>query len=101
MAQKIKHITHQIVLTLIILAIFSCSSKACDYRQPNETNLTVLYIHDFSGSGPNATVAILTGIPGKMWSYPSLGTIFVTLEEDDLSEEDDDFEEGASLSLKF
>ncbi|KAH7861188.1 hypothetical protein Vadar_022818 [Vaccinium darrowii] len=74
MAQNIKHITHPIVLALI-LAIFSYSSQAHDHRQLKETNLT-LYIHEFSG-GPNATAAIVTGIPGKVWSYPSFGTIFL------------------------
>ncbi|KAE9457884.1 hypothetical protein C3L33_10198, partial [Rhododendron williamsianum] len=59
----------------LLFAIFSSSSKAYDRHQLKETNLT-LYFQDFS-SGPNATSAIVTGIPGRVWSFSSFGTIFV------------------------
>ncbi|XP_058217551.1 dirigent protein 2-like [Rhododendron vialii] len=59
----------------LLFAIFLSSSKAYDRHQLKETNLT-LYFQDFS-SGPNATSAIVTGIPGRVWSFSSFGTIFV------------------------
>ncbi|KAL2328370.1 hypothetical protein Fmac_021797 [Flemingia macrophylla] len=36
----------------------------------------VMYMQDIA-IGPNATVAIVTGIKGKDWSYNTFGTIFV------------------------
>lgn len=60
---------------LFLLAILVSSSRAFD-NQLKENNMT-LYFQDFVG-GPNATVAIVTGIPGKVWSFFSFGTIFVT-----------------------
>ncbi|XP_020234226.1 dirigent protein 23 [Cajanus cajan] len=41
----------------------------------NQTTM-VLYLQDYA-SGPNATVAAVTGIKGKDWSYNTFGTIFV------------------------
>ncbi|XP_058217552.1 pterocarpan synthase 1-like [Rhododendron vialii] len=60
---------------LFLLAIFARSSKAYDRLQLKETNLTV-YFHELN-SGPNATSAIVTGIPSRVWSSSSFGTIVV------------------------
>lgn len=45
--------------------------------KPNQsqTNL-VFYLQDVA-TGPNATVAPVTGLNGKVWSYNTFGTIFV------------------------
>lgn len=63
-------------LSLLLFLAIIVSSSLADYQLLKETNMT-LYFQDFSG-GPNATVAIVTGIPGKVWSFFSFGTIFVT-----------------------
>ncbi|KAA8526518.1 hypothetical protein F0562_008279 [Nyssa sinensis] len=41
-----------------------------------ETKMS-LYFQDYA-TGPNATAITVTGIPGRVWSYSSFGTIFVT-----------------------
>ncbi|KAJ9686456.1 hypothetical protein PVL29_015384 [Vitis rotundifolia] len=63
------------LLATLVLAMVLCSAGGV-LLQPQETNM-VLYFQDYVG-GPNATAMIVTGIPSKIWSFASFGTVFVT-----------------------
>ncbi|KAA8526519.1 hypothetical protein F0562_008278 [Nyssa sinensis] len=61
---------------LFFLVIFICSTSEAEVPQLIETKMS-LYFQDYA-TGPNATAITVTGIPGRVWSYSSFGTIFVT-----------------------
>ncbi|XAR55366.1 hypothetical protein NMG60_11035418 [Bertholletia excelsa] len=56
----------------LLLAMFICSQSA---RVQSEETMMSLYFQILLG-GPNATLAPITGIPGKVWSLASFGTLF-------------------------
>lgn len=58
---------------LLLISITMMISQA--NSQGNQTTM-VFYLHDVA-TGPNATVAPVIGINGKVWSYSTFGTIFV------------------------
>ncbi|KAJ7981281.1 Dirigent protein [Quillaja saponaria] len=60
------------LLLLFILTVLACEATS---QKPRQTNL-VFYFQDVA-SGPNATVIPVAGVPGKIWSFNSFGTIFV------------------------
>ena len=72
------------LLVALVLAMVLCSAGGI-LLQPQETNM-VLYFQDYVG-GPNATAMIVTGIPGKIWSFTSFGTVFVS--DDSITEAPD------------
>ncbi|RDX92759.1 Dirigent protein 23, partial [Mucuna pruriens] len=59
---------------LLILFIYQAYGQL-PQPVPDQTTL-VFYMQDIA-SGPNATVAAVSGIKGKDWSYTTFGTIFV------------------------
>ncbi|KAI4334127.1 hypothetical protein L6164_018857 [Bauhinia variegata] len=59
-------------LLLVIVAILICQASS---RRAQQTTL-VFFLQDVA-SGPNATVAPITGIRGKDWSYDTFGSLFV------------------------
>ncbi|XAR55367.1 hypothetical protein NMG60_11035419 [Bertholletia excelsa] len=57
----------------LLLAMFMPSFLA--HGQSKETTSMSFYFHNLLG-GPNATIAPITGIPGRVWSLASFGTIY-------------------------
>ncbi|XP_059664482.1 dirigent protein 1-like [Cornus florida] len=68
-----KSITRATKLCLLLLVTMFIYSSA-EVGQLKETNMT-LYLQDRS-AGPNATVVPVTGIPGRLWTFSSFGTMF-------------------------
>jgi hypothetical protein len=62
------------IIILFLTIVFAFAEAKSGNLQ--ETKMS-LYFHDFS-AGPNATLAKVAGIPGKLWDFFSFGTIFVT-----------------------
>ncbi|XP_061356488.1 pterocarpan synthase 1-like [Gastrolobium bilobum] len=60
---------------LVITIMVSQANCEVTQRRLEQTNM-VFFIHEVA-RGPNATVAPVTGINGKVWSYNTFGTIFV------------------------
>lgn len=63
-------ITLIFLLTLTMLCIYPTKAQRL-----NQTNL-VFFFHDFTSTGPNATVVPVIGITGRVWSFATFGTIF-------------------------
>ncbi|KAE9616800.1 hypothetical protein Lal_00034333 [Lupinus albus] len=62
---------------LLIMSIMGTQSNGEEVYKPNQSQTTlVFYLHDVT-TGPNATVAPVIGLSGKVWSYTTFGTIFV------------------------
>ncbi|RDX92757.1 Dirigent protein 23, partial [Mucuna pruriens] len=62
-------------LSMLLMSIIYQAYGQLPQPVPGQTTL-VFYLQDIA-TGPNATVAAVTGIKGKNWSYTTFGTIFV------------------------
>ncbi|TKY66985.1 Dirigent protein 23 [Spatholobus suberectus] len=62
-------------LSMLLISIIYQAYGQLPQPVPRQTTL-VFYLQDIA-TGPNATVAPVTGIKGKDWSYNTFGTIFV------------------------
>ncbi|WOH05744.1 hypothetical protein DCAR_0625164 [Daucus carota subsp. sativus] len=63
----------KLALVLLVVASICSHSEASKLR----TTTMTLYFQDWS-AGPNATVIPITGLPGRLWSFFSFGTVFCT-----------------------
>ncbi|KAK7257551.1 hypothetical protein RIF29_31601 [Crotalaria pallida] len=64
-------------ILLLIIAIMISQSNGDQVAKPNQSQTTLVFYLQDTTSGPNATVAAVIGVNGKVWSYTTFGTIFV------------------------
>ncbi|MED6113011.1 hypothetical protein PIB30_067077 [Stylosanthes scabra] len=67
-------ITTSLLMIFIITTMTMISQTSS--KQSNQQSTLVFYLHDVA-NGPNATVAQIVGINGKVWSYHTWGTFFM------------------------
>ncbi|MED6208022.1 hypothetical protein PIB30_041193 [Stylosanthes scabra] len=67
-------ITTSLLMMIFIITTMTVISQTSS-KQSNQSTL-VFYLHDVA-NGPNATVAQIIGINGKVWSYHTWGTLFM------------------------
>lgn len=63
-------------LSLVLISIMGSNGEVAP-RQPHQTQTTLVFYLQDVAQGPNATVAPVIGINGKVWTYNTFGTIFV------------------------
>lgn len=64
-------------LSMVLISTIMIYQAYGQLPEPNPSQTTmVFYLQDIA-TGPDATVAAVTGIKGKDWSYTSFGTIIV------------------------